>query len=236
MKPRICSLEIEALEDRSVPSATVADGVLTITGSDASESVTVTRVLQSFSFVIRVRETVGSTTTTDFPADGIEHIECHLLGGNDSFTNNTLLACSVTGGSGSDDLSGGSGNDHLFGNDGNDTLRGGSGSDTLNGNDGNDQLFGDTGDDYLFCHAGDDIARGGTGHDLLYGDTGDDDLFGDAGADFLVGGSGNDVLVAGWDSDLDRLFGNSGADNFFQIWEGSEVADADWTEGDRVAR
>jgi Ca2+-binding RTX toxin-like protein len=233
MKPSTFRPMIEALEDRSVPSATAASGTLTITGASASESVTVSFILHfPFSYRYRVSETVGATTTvTEFPTSQVQRVQCSLLEGNDAFTNNTSLPSTVYGGGGADDLRGGSGNDTLFGGGGNDTLRGGAGNDTLNGNDGDDYLYGDGGDDYVYCHAGNDIAWGGTGNDLLYGDDGHDALMGETGADILIGGWGDDDLVAGSDSDLDRLHGNEGADNFFQA-SVEEVWDFNSSEGD----
>ena len=93
--------------------------------------------------------------------------------------------------------------DTVYGTAGEDWLSGGNGNDIVYGLDGHDSLFGGNGNDSLY---------GGAGNDLLYGGNGNDSLSGGAGADvFVFGkGGGNDIVVD-FDTALDTLFLEDGA-------------------------
>ncbi|KAB2350017.1 calcium-binding protein [Actinomadura rudentiformis] len=83
----------------------------------------------------------------------VQFIDAGMIGGNDTFTNNTSLQASVLGGSGID------------------TLNGGSRRDGLNGNGGDDILNGNGGDDILNGSSGVDIANGASGFDTCTAET-----------------------------------------------------------------
>ncbi|MBE9169212.1 calcium-binding protein [Pleurocapsales cyanobacterium LEGE 06147] len=167
--------------------------------------------------------------------DDTEQFEINGLGGDETFTVNSLAGTDVQkvtfngndgndrlnanltavnivadGGNGNDILNGGSVDDTLNGGDGDDNLQGNGGNDTLNGGLGNDTLNGGDGDDRLNGGDGNDFLFGGLGNDTLNGEDGDDRLNGGDGNDFLFGGLGNDTLNGG-DGD-DRLNGGLGND------------------------
>src|SRR5262245_10302558 len=81
-----------------------------------------------------------------FPLAQVKSIAFQGLDGNDSFTNNTWIKSTGSGGPGLDILTGGSGADLLSGGDGNDVLEGRRGNDSLRGGAGSD--------DYVFAPAG----------------------------------------------------------------------------------
>ncbi len=151
----------------------------------------------------------------------------------------------VSGRGGADAIWGGGGNDSLYGADGDDTLDGGSGDDHLTGGNGSDILRGGQGRDTLQGGSGRDFLSGGDGDDQLFGGSDDDILVGGRGADYLRGDGENDLLAAGttdqdnvsdtvlrailaaWstgsnqltgntaDADIDRLYGDTGSDEFW---------------------
>jgi Ca2+-binding RTX toxin-like protein len=73
-------------------------------------------------------------------------------------------------------LRGGAGNDELIGGAGSDSLTGSGGSDRLVGRGGNDSVMGGEGDDRLVGGSGNDLLRGGPGNDELIGGSGANDL------------------------------------------------------------
>ena len=84
---------------------------------------------------------------------------------------------------------------------------------------------------------------GDSGNDVVYGNLGHDTLEGDAGSDFMYGGQGNDRIINLFNTDVDRQFGNLGADTFVFINanpSGQHEVDADRVmdfsegQGDRV--
>jgi Ca2+-binding RTX toxin-like protein len=87
-----------------------------------------------------------------------------MNGGDDVFTASNglapLIALTVDGGAGNDQITGGDGNDVLMGGDGNDVIEGGR---------GNDSLFGGAGDDVFTWDPGDgsDVIEGQGGHDTM---------------------------------------------------------------------
>ena len=164
---------------------------------------------------------------------GVVRLVVDLRDRDDVLHNETSLALSALGGTGSDVLHGGRGPDDLHGGQGNDgiafddgggdTLYGGAGDDRLAGG-GNlvsgvaarDRLEGGDGDDVLIggevactasCDGPDDLL-GGPGNDTLIGGTGEDLLDGAAGDDSLSGGDGSDRLVGGPGADV--LAGGAG--------------------------
>ena len=217
-------LNLTPLEDRSLPTATVAaslsGSLLTVTGTDGPDTIV-------------VRQTGAGAVALH--ANGLQRAYSNVaqvvvngLGGNDRIYMDTrasdLLQIApipvqffggagddlIVGGSGSDRLIGGDGNDTIYGDKGNDLIDGGAGADQLYGNDGDDLIFGGTGDDLVSGGAGNDYLDGGAGNDWLYGGAGNDIHIGNAGDDYLDGGDGDDQLYGG--DGRDRLFGGGGND------------------------
>lgn len=221
------SLRVEQLEGREMPaamlSALVQNGVLTVLGSEASDTIVVRqtglravtvdsngvqRSYQSVSQVV-VEGRAGDdriymdTRLTD--ARRIAPVNAKFLGG----AGNDLLV----GGSGVDQLYGHDGNDTIYGDGGNDWIEGGNGADRLYGNDGDDTIQGGAGDDLVAGGAGADYLDGGIGNDHVYGGDGIDTILGDAGADYLDGGTSNDRIYAGDGNDW--LYGGAGDDMLY---------------------
>ena len=206
------SLRVESLEGRLVLSASVdfsiADRIVSITGTEGSDSVVVEQ--QGRDLVISITSSDGMVSET-VPARSVRSIRFDALGGDDSFVNGTRIESVVYGGSGNDTLQGGSGNDLLSGGEGDDVIDGGFGYDRLLGDGGNDVLRGGDGRDILLGGDGDDILEGGEGDDRLGGGDGHDQLFGGEGDDLLRGQSGNDKLEGGFGKD--DLAGDDGDDS-----------------------
>jgi Ca2+-binding RTX toxin-like protein len=160
-------------------TATFANGVLTVTGDAADNSITVSRnpagtilVNNGAVTVVGGTPTVANTALTRVLGRG----------GRDTITldesNGALPRANLFGGARSDTLTGGSGGDQLFGQSGNDTLlgrggidilTGGSENDTLTGGDADDQAFGQGGRDRMIWNPGDDtdLNEGGAGTDTV---------------------------------------------------------------------
>ncbi|MSR73815.1 MAG: calcium-binding protein [Candidatus Pacebacteria bacterium] len=229
---RSCVQACEILELRTVlSSSSFVNNILTITGSNAKNTITVTETDSqivvridnnpqknflkyipdvSIIFEIKVFSLSGNdlvtVTVTDESVRGY-HIDVYVDGGkgNDVLTliigNGTLV-----GGPGNDRLKAGIGGANLYGGEGNDTLIGDDGGDALSGDQGNDFLVGNGAGDYLF---------GAQGNDSIIGGSGDDALFGGSGNDRLFGNDGNDSL---WDFDGKNLLdGGSGDDRFLVL-------------------
>lgn len=141
-------LQLEALERRNVPTATVSlqSQVLTIQGDDTADTVAVVQAGNNIVVLGTVQAASGGTSTMPlvFSRTDVKSIFFDGAGGNDLFVNATRLPSVALGGAGDDILVGGRGRDVLIGGDGNDILVGGRG-DTLVGGAGNDQLFGQRG-------------------------------------------------------------------------------------------
>jgi hypothetical protein len=133
---------IEHLESRTLMSASLNAGVLTVTGTDAADR-------------ISIRQRRGTVILDDngalhtYAAADVRKVVIDGLLGNDLLRADRSDLPAV--------LSGHAGNDTLIGGLGDDVLAGGKGHDRLVGGPGNDQLFGQTGDDNV---------RGGAGRDL----------------------------------------------------------------------
>ena len=161
-------------------SAVFANGVLTVTGDDQDNTLTVSRDVAGALLV-----NGGSIP---------------ISGGAPTVSNTTLIR--ILGFQGNDVLSVDESNGplppaNLFGGEGDDTLTGGAGDDVLDGGPGNDTLFGRGGADTLLGGPGDDILVGGQGNDQLHGGEGDDQIVwnpGD-GSDVVEGEAGQDTLV-----------------------------------------
>ena len=93
---------------------------------------------------------VFSGSSAQVPITPGLRLDVQLLGGNDSFTNNTNLAARVFGEDGDDLLLGGDGNDEMYGGAGVDDLNSRGGDDRLDGGgQAQDRLLGGDGNDVL---------------------------------------------------------------------------------------
>jgi Ca2+-binding RTX toxin-like protein len=97
----------------------------------------------------------------------------------------SLIADTVIGRDGDDEIQTLLDIDQVYAGDGDDTVQGG-----LDG----DQLFGQNGEDNLVGGTDEDLLVGGPGDDHLYGGPGDDQLKGNKGADYFNCGEGVDEV------------------------------------------
>ena len=178
------ALAVGALAGMAVPAsaataATFSNGVLTVSGDNADNSIVIGRDAAGEILVNGAAVTAGGGRPT---IANTSLIRVFGLAGNDQIrldeANGPLPAARLSGGAGDDTLTGGSGADQLFGqagNDvllgkgGNDQLFGGGGNDTLTGGDGDDQVFGQGGNDRMIWNPGEDtdLNEGGAGVDTV---------------------------------------------------------------------
>ena len=200
-------------------------------------------------------ETTGSGVDTVIVTAG----SSHTLG--TGIENLTITAAGTVSGTGNvlaNTMIGGDGNNNLSGGDGADTISGGLGADTLNGGAGIDSLTGGAGDDLYVLDSTSDViveavdegtdsvqiaatytlsanvenlTLGGTGNfngtgsnvaNILTGNSGDNILSGGDGADTLIGDAGADVLDGG--TGADSLKGGLG-DDVYVIDNSADVID-----------
>jgi len=170
---------VEGLETRTLLSASLAGGVLTVTGTAGDDNITIRmgRDETTGARVLQVRESLRIDDDAVVP--GTPEPEPVVT----SF--DPALVTSIV-------VNAGDGNDHI-------TLRGNKRSPfnfdaRLNGENGNDRIRGGGGADVINGGAGNDRLEGGDGNDVLNGDAGNDHLIGGRGADVLNGGD-NDPLT-----------------------------------------
>ena len=207
----------ENLEDRRLLSATLTNGVLTVTGTAGNDRISVAPKGTDLNVQ------VGKTKST-FKAADVKSLVVKSLAGNDLIDlAKSPVAATVDAGDGNDIVIGtakadvvtaGKGNDYVFALAGNDSVTGGDGNDALYTGDGNDSVSGGAGNDLISAGAGNDSVHGDAGNDLLLGDAGDDQLFGDAGNDRIFGGAGNDKVDGGDGKDI---AGKQGTDTFTKV-------------------
>jgi Ca2+-binding RTX toxin-like protein len=178
-------LGVGAAVAASVPAnaattASFANGVLTVIGDNAANSVEIGRNAAGTILVnggaVPVNGGTPSVANTTL-------IQIFGLGGNDVLTMNeaggALPRATLFGGFDHDILTDGSAASQLFGQSGNDILLGGGGIDALFGGDDNDvvvggdaddQVFGENGDDAMVWNPGDDtdLDEGGPGVDNVH--------------------------------------------------------------------
>lgn len=159
-----------------------ADGVLTITGSETSNSIAISRFKTSYVLFS------GGEALVAWRTSEVNRVILFGGAGNDNLNLGGLLA----------DVSA-----VVAGGDGRDTIRGGRGNDTLDGGLGNDAIFGNNGNDILRGDQGNDTLNGGNGDDILL--SGDDVLTNTRPARNVVdGGKGNNTLIAS-DNNTDKV-------------------------------
>jgi hypothetical protein len=174
---------------QSPASATVADGTLTVRGSNAADAI-----------ALRLAAGAPAALDVDLDDDGkAEH----------TFDRSTFTRIVVLGGNGDDHLRvdqlNGSFTDEAV------TLAGGNGDDTFAGGDGAELFLGDRGDDRVDGNRGADSAILGAGDDTFTWDPGD-------GSDRIDGDGGTDTMVfngAGGPEQVD-LSANGGRLTFFR--------------------
>lgn len=171
------------------PAPTFEDGVLTINGDSASNSLNVGRTMAGAITVNGVVILGGQATVDNVAVIGMDGGE-----GNDTLrideTNGPMPPAKLVGGVGNDKLTGGSADDIIDGADGADSIDGGAGGDRIDGGAGNDKVVGGPGNDTVNLGADSDEFTWNTGQ-------GDDvKVDGDADKDTLhvVGTDGDDFL------------------------------------------
>jgi uncharacterized protein YkwD len=126
--PSAPELTIQTLEDRTVPalSANFTNNILTITGTDAAET-------------IRVNDAGGRIrvdgVSTTWSSSSVNRIVVDAKGGNDrvQFTSTVRKPSTIFGGAGNDTIIAGSGDDVIYGGHGNDFIQGAAGRDEAYG-------------------------------------------------------------------------------------------------------
>ena len=144
---------IEALEGRQLLSATLTDGVLTVTGTDGNDAIGIS--LSKDGATITVSEAVvvegekPTPTKTTFDAASVTSIVVDAGAGDDRVgacrgrrgSSALTVPMTINGGDGNDRLEGAGGDDVVNGDAGDDHIGGGAGADSLNGGDGDDVIF-----------------------------------------------------------------------------------------------
>ena len=213
---------IESLETRTLLSADISYGVLSIEGTSASDTVEIDYSTDELTVLLNGER-------ESFEASRVASITIDVGDGDDEvWINGVALPVTIFGGAGNDRLVGGNGDDRIDGGVGDDRINGRGGADRLDGGAGRDRVLGGRGRDRLIGgvdsdsltgNAGNDLLEGGAGRDRLNGQSGFDRLLGGPGDDRLLGGSGRDVLDGGPGRDFlkghggaDRLTGGEGRD------------------------
>lgn len=225
---------LESMESRTLLSADVLGGVLTIEGTAGNDKIVIVAGQNPGEVV--VKKAAGVAKNTVFA--GVDAIVINGLAGNDkivakgNFTDTAAASIGVTvnagdgndkiiTGEGDDVINAGAGNDKIVsrgGNntidagDGNDKIRTGLGSDTVDAGAGNDKVKDDGGDNTVMLGEGNDKYKGGSGVDDVDGEDGNDKIDGGDGDDDLDGGDGDDKLKGG--KGADTMSGGLGDDDF----------------------
>jgi hypothetical protein len=160
-------------------SAAVVDDVLTISGTNAADQITVD--FTAFDSV--VVNLGGNSGSRRFDRSTFHSASVDLRAGDDDFrtlTGGSLadVPMSITTGNGNDSAVAGAGNDVVDGGNGDDFLLGGAGTDQLVGGNGADVVNGGVGTDVEVLGNGDDTAawNPGEGNDTIVGGLGGDTL------------------------------------------------------------
>jgi Ca2+-binding RTX toxin-like protein len=220
---------LETLETRRLLSASLSNGVLTLTGTEAADNFYLNAAPGG---KLGVYE--SGKPNVFFTLTSVKKIVAKLGGGDDALFITAVVGTqpsSIDAGAGNDNITAGDGNDTITTGDGNDIVNAGGGNDSVDTGAGNDQLAGGNGNDTLTAGAGVDLLSGGAGDDLLDGGLGADKFNGNAGVDTVtyasrtnpvtvdisdaVGEAADDGEVGEKDfvfSDVENLTGGSGND------------------------
>jgi hypothetical protein len=216
---------VDQLESRTMMSASLVNGVLTVSGTAGHDHLTVEQGSAGIYVMengVRTNIMSSGKAVQTLSATSVKSIVMNGYDGHDhlgvSFTLGTKPA-KFYGGDGNDEVVGGYGNDQIWGGAGNDTISGRNGNDYIHGGTGNDTLKGGSGNDEIICADDTDTAYGNSGNDTLSGGEGSDNLYGGSDKDQLAGGTGDDGLFGG--EDADTLTGGTGDDRFLQIYSRS---------------
>lgn len=203
----------DTLESRRLMSASVANGVLTITGTTGNDTIL---VRQQDAQTIRLED---NGVVSQFADSAVNSIVINGLGGNDSLrarnftsggtTLRLLEPVTINGGVGNDTIEGADGNDVLIGEAGNDSISGGAGNDLLDGGINADTLFGFTGNDTLNGGLGTDVLTGAQGIDTADYSARIENLSLRIGAGFASGAVGE---LDNIEADVENVLGGSGND------------------------
>ena len=159
-------LTLESLEGRQMMTVNMfvdAAKVLHIDGGKGNDTVQVDYLKQETELKVTYRTDGGKQRTQSFATKNIKAIEFQGGADNDTFTNNTKVACTAWGGAGNDTLTGGGGNDIIHGGNDKDKIYGGAGHDKLFGDLGTDELWGEDGNDWLDAGSASEKVHGGKG-------------------------------------------------------------------------
>jgi Ca2+-binding RTX toxin-like protein len=144
----------ESIESRTLLSATLNNGLLTVSGTEAADVVT---VVDNGAGQIAVNV---NGTIDNFQSAQVTTISVSVLGGSDSVSLTGATPATINGGAGHDTLIGGDGADHFDAGDGHDSVVGGKGADTASLGSGDDVFLWRPGD-------GSDVVEGDAGTDTL---------------------------------------------------------------------
>jgi Ca2+-binding RTX toxin-like protein len=135
---------LETLELRRHLDATLTNGTLAVTGSDAANTITINA--NNGDIVVDI-----DGTQTLFDTTQVQNIAIDALGEADTITVNVNRPTTIRGGAGNDTITGGDGADSVIGQQGNDTAQLGAGDDTFvwDPGDGDDVVDGQDGSDTL---------------------------------------------------------------------------------------
>lgn len=249
---------IEGLERRRLLAATLADGLLLITGEADAPNVIEAGVSggDPSKFEVTINGSESEFNTADAQ---VVRIVGGSLGDSLTMDDSTAIRHFIRGGAGDDTITGGGGRADLRGDTGNDTITANGLRNQVFGNDGDDVIFGEsqgrnfivagdgadtvTGGDFrdiIFGAGGADSIDGGNGSDKIHGGRGNDTLNGGDGDDVLLGFVGNDLLSGG--NGNDKLFGMVGADTLLgsdgddTMWGGQGADSVDGGSGNSVIR
>lgn len=153
----------EATTQTVVTGAGVHDGVLQVVGTEGNDRVSIAR--RSLGMI---EVAAGFLPTRDrsrpFAASGVDRIEVHLFGGNDTLSVSASMKSPLV-------ADGGDGNDWLSAGGGTSVLLGGAGRDVLRAGRSRSLLMGGADADQLFAGANQDILIGGiTAYDSIPGE------------------------------------------------------------------
>src|SRR3954469_14109456 len=186
-------------------STRVANGTLTIVGTNRADHVTLSQGTDPSRLLVDLGDGAGPHSVDQ---RSFTNVAAFLRGGNDTFAASSavLVPLIVVGGRGNDTISGGGADDLLAGGRGNDTILGGDGNDVIFGGRGNDSVDGQRGTDTEILGRGDDKAKWlpGEGNDNIDGGPGTDTLAFD-------GANGNEkfaLSASGPHATLTRDLGN----------------------------
>jgi Ca2+-binding RTX toxin-like protein len=153
----------EQLEGRRMMSVSLAKSVLTITGTNKTDTIYV----QPINGKMEVE--FNGKVVSRFAMSKVKQVRILGLKGDDSIgaTLPSNMTAWIDGGRGNDVISAGEGNDTVFGGDGNDVIHGNGGNNKITGGRGADSMDAGDGNDTFFAADGTkDVINAGGGRDF----------------------------------------------------------------------